>query len=251
MQKHHEDSIKIMIEHYRQDPEIKALFLIGSVATGTERPDSDLDGVAVIPEDYYDRKKNGKGTMEYFAGKCTYEGGYFDIHFKTRKQVEEILVNGSEPMRNMFSSAKVLFCDEPGLPEIVARIPYLPKQEIDEKKKRFYSTLKQFHVYFWNCCKPKDYYRQYVANGMIFCLYRLVLLENEILFPSSRKLEDTVHGASNKPDGLFELCHCFMKTLTDEDACALVSLYENWTTYDYPTDHAIVNNSFADPYEWY
>lgn len=34
MYKHHEESIKNMISHYRENEEIKALFLIGSVATG-------------------------------------------------------------------------------------------------------------------------------------------------------------------------------------------------------------------------
>jgi hypothetical protein len=51
--------------------------------------------------------------MEACFGKCTYEGGYFDVHFKTRKQLEELAESGSEPMRNMFSAARVLFCDEP------------------------------------------------------------------------------------------------------------------------------------------
>jgi predicted nucleotidyltransferase len=51
MLKHHEDSIKIMISHYREDSEITALFLTGSVATGTERLDSDLDGVAVVSQE--------------------------------------------------------------------------------------------------------------------------------------------------------------------------------------------------------
>ena len=39
MHKHHQESIENMAAHYRQNPEIIALFLVGSVATGTERPD--------------------------------------------------------------------------------------------------------------------------------------------------------------------------------------------------------------------
>lgn len=36
MYKHHEESIENMIEHYRENSEIKALFLVGSVATGND-----------------------------------------------------------------------------------------------------------------------------------------------------------------------------------------------------------------------
>ena len=57
MYKHHEDSIVKMTEYYRENPEIIALFLIGSVATNTERPDSDLDGVAVVSPEYFVEKQ--------------------------------------------------------------------------------------------------------------------------------------------------------------------------------------------------
>ena len=91
MYKHHEESIENMIKHYREDEEIKALFLIGSVATGTERPDSDIDGVAIVSKSYCEQKKNDEGLEEVYYGKCTYEGGYFNIHYMTREDLEEIV----------------------------------------------------------------------------------------------------------------------------------------------------------------
>ena len=249
MLKHHEDSVKNMVAHYSADSEIIALFLVGSLVTGTARPDSDVDGVAVIPEGYLE--KTGKRGMEVVGGKCTYEGGYFDVHFKTRKQLEELAENGSEPMRNLFTAAKVLYCHDPDLPALVARIAVLREESLAEKQKGHYCTLKQFHRYFWICCKPQGFYRQYVANGMIFSLYRLILLENKVLFPSSRKLEDVVQILENKPPGIMDLCHDFMRDLTDNAAQSLVEAYEQWTTYDYPTDSGTIINGFKDPYEWF
>ena len=250
MLKHHEDSIKIMIEHYKEDPEIIALFLVGSLVTGTERPDSDLDGVAIVSDECYEKKKNGKGTMETHWGKCTYDDGYFDIKFMTRKLLEEYAETGSEPNRNLFINAKVLYCDDPELPELAKKIPVFPEKTLENKQKRRYSTLKQAYTYFWVCCKPQGCYRYYIANIMVFNLYRLILLENRILFPSSRKLEETVERAENKPENIINICRRFMETLTDEDALSLVKIYEEWTSYDYPKDHAIVNNNYSDPYEW-
>jgi hypothetical protein len=239
-----------MIQHYRQDPDIKALFLIGSVATGTERPDSDIDGVAVVPREAYERKKAGPGLEETLFGKCTYEGGYFNIHYMTRENLETVVRSGTEPMRNMFSCAKVLFCDEPGLPELAEKIPVFQKSEAAAKQFRFYCTFKMYHSYFWKVCKPEGYMRHHVADGMIYCLYRLILLENEILFPSLRKLEESVIRAPHKPEGVAKMCARFMKSLSDEDCAALVDAYEAWTSYDYPKEHNTVMNNFADPYEW-
>lgn len=239
-----------MIQHYRENAEIKALFLIGSVATGTERPDSDLDAVAIVSNNYHEQKKNNEGLEEVYFGKCTYEGGYFNIHYMTREDLKQLVKNGSEPMRNMFSCARTLYCDEPDLPDLVADIPVFQKSEAEAKQFRFYCTLKMFYTYFWASCKPEGFMRLHVADGMIYNLYRLILIENEILFPSMRKLEDYVKRAPNKPEGIIEKCRRFMQTLSDEDCLALVDSYEAWTSYDYPKDHNIVMNHFADPYEW-
>jgi predicted nucleotidyltransferase len=250
MYKHHEESIKNMISHYRENEEIKALFLIGSVATGTERPDSDLDGVAIVSKEYHEFKKNNGGLEEVYFGKCTYEGGYFNIHYMTHEELEYLVKSGSEPMRNMFSCARALYCDLEGLPELVAKIPVFQKSEAEAKQFKFYCTFKMFYTYFWSHCKPEGFMRLHVADGMIYNLYRLILIENEILFPSTRKLEEYVWRAANKPDNIIEKCHRFIQSLSDEDCLALVESYEAWTGYDYPKDQSVVMNNFAEPYEW-
>jgi len=251
MLQHHKDSIKNMLEHYQENPEIKALFLIGSVATGDARPDSDIDGVAIVSQEYLNyRKRNNLGGMEVYRGKCTYDSGYFDVHYKTQTEVEQLAVSGSEPMRNMFTNALPLFCDDENLCKIVAGIPVFQKQEAEAKLLRYYCTFKQFYLYFWICCRPEGFMRFHVATGMVFCLYRLILLENEMLFPSMRKLEEFVQRAPNKPSGIIDQCNNFMKSLSDLDCATLVETYENWTSYDYPKERHIINNNFANPYEW-
>ncbi|MCL1807288.1 MAG: nucleotidyltransferase domain-containing protein [Oscillospiraceae bacterium] len=250
MTKHHEESILHMTEHYRANPEIKALFLVGSVATGTERPDSDLDGVAVISQDFCEQRKAGEGLEEVYFGKCTYEGGYFNIHYMSREDMEELARSGSEPMRNMFSCAQPLFCDEPDLLGLAAKIPVFREGDAAAKQFKFYCTLKMYHTYFWKCCRPEGYFRHHIAQGMVYNLYRLILIENKTLFPSVRKLEESVRYAPDKPEGILELCHSFMKTLSDEECLALVERYEAWTSYDYPKDHNVVMNNFSNPYEW-
>ncbi|MDR0302300.1 MAG: nucleotidyltransferase domain-containing protein [Treponema sp.] len=250
MHKHHEESIVNMVNHYRENKAIKALFLIGSVATGTERPDSDIDAVAIVPMDYYEQKKNNEGLEETYFGKCTYEGGYFNIHYMTHEILKELAEKGTEPMRNMFSCAKPLFCDDPDLPQLTAKINIYPKNEAAQKQFKFYCTLRMFYNYFWKSCKPQGYMRLHVADGMIYNLYRLILLENEILFPSMRKLEEYTERAPNKPEDIIKKCRRFMQTLSDEDCLAIIESYESWTSYDYPKDHHVIMNNFADPYEW-
>jgi hypothetical protein len=252
MYKHHQESIENMIAHYSQNPEVIALFLVGSVATGTERPDSDLDGVAVVSQEYFEEKKKTCEDQESVWGKCTYEGGYFDIHFMTLQYLKELAENGSEPMRNMFTNARVLYCNQPGLPELVAKIPIFQKKEAELKQLRFYCTFKQFYRYYWKMCKPEGFMKDHIANGMVYNLYRLILIENEILFPSCRKLEAFIINAKNKPDGIVEKCRKFMDSLKDEDALALIESYESWTSYNYPDpkNFQFIANNYFNPWEY-
>lgn len=249
--KHHEESIKNMIDHFKGNPEIIALFLIGSVATGTERADSDLDGVAIVSQEYYLQKEKMGMTCESVWGKCTYEGGYFDVHYMTKEELIRLEENGTEPMRNMFSCARPLYTNDPELPEIVKDIALFQDSEAEEKKLRYYCTMKMSYTYFLVVCKPEGFARAHTISRMIFCLYRLILLENQKLFPSVRKLEDTVGRCANKPEGIIEKCRQFIKTMSDEDALELIDNYERWTTYPYPDpkDFQFIANNFNDPYE--
>lgn len=249
MYKHHKESIENMIMHYSENPEIIALFLIGSIATGTERPDSDIDGIAIVSDKYYEEKRNIGESEEVYYGKCTYEGGYFNIHYFNRESVKYIAKSGSEPMRNMFSCARELFCKESELTELIASIPVFQKNEATSKQFRFYCAMKMFYTYYWKCCKPKGYMRIHVVNGIIYNLYRLILIENEILFPSVRKLEDYVNLAPNKPEGIVGKCNRFMESFDDNDCTELINSYEIWTTYDYPKEHKVIMNHHYNPYE--
>lgn len=250
MYKHHEDSIVKMTEYYRKNPEIIALFLVGSVATHTERPESDLDGVAVVSEEYYAKKVAAMGSMECVFGECTYEGGYFDIHFITKNQMQELVRSGSEPMRNLFSCAKPLFCDDEELIPLAEKITEYPQEGKEEKLKKYYCTFRQFYNYFWRMCKPEGYAKAHIADGMVYNLYRLILVENEILFPSFRKVELGVISAPDKPENIVEMCRRFLDTLNDDDCRAIVEAYESWTSYDYPKNGGVISNNFRDPYDW-
>ena len=240
-----------MIACFSDNPEIIALFLIGSVATGTERTNSDIDGVAVVSDAYYRQKKNSGLTCESIWGKCTYEGGYFDVHYKTRREILKISETGTEPMRNMFLCARTLFSKDSELSEIVGRIPVFQTAEAAEKQLRYYCTLKMSYSYFLKVCRPDGFARIHTINRIIFCTYRLILLENKILFPSIRKLEETVRNCINKPDGIIEKCLRLIQSMSDKDASDLINHYELWTSYNYPDskDFQFIANNYYDPYE--
>ncbi|OYP07749.1 hypothetical protein CG709_09700 [Lachnotalea glycerini] len=171
----------------------------GSVAKGTERPDSDLDAMIIVTQEEYEKRRINKTLSETINGMCTYEKGYFDIKYMTKEYLQMAVHKGSEPTRNSFLCARALFSKDDEIESIVNQIPIFQKEEKDDKQLSFYSALMVNYHYFWKVCKPEGYMRIHVMSEIIYMVYRMILQKNEVLFASNRKLEEIVEQMKYKP----------------------------------------------------
>ena len=53
MYEHHRQSIENLLDYFKDDQQITAIVLGGSVAKGCAREDSDIDAILVVPESRY------------------------------------------------------------------------------------------------------------------------------------------------------------------------------------------------------
>ncbi|MDQ0257053.1 putative nucleotidyltransferase [Evansella vedderi] len=253
MYKHHEESLEIMIDYFKNKfpdrDHIIALVFGGSVAKGIERPDSDLDAMVIVTQEYFAKRKKMNSTSEVIDGLCTYEGGYFDIKYMTKDYIKAAAEKGSEPTRNSFIGSRVLFSKDSEIENIVNDIPVFQMWEKEDKQLSFYSALQMNYMYFWKMCEPEGYMKTHVAAEIVYMVYRLILQENHILFPSNRRLEETVQNIPNKPEGIVELCRKFCET-QDNDTCdQLVDIFTKWTSYKMPEDISTVTTRYQLDYE--
>ncbi len=252
MYKHHEESLKILIDYFKEKEGVIALVFGGSVAKGMERPDSDLDAMVIVTDECYAEKKATNSITETVDGMCTYEGGYFDIKYMTKDYIKMAATKASEPTRNSFLCAQVLFSSDPEIESIVNAIPVFQEEEMDAKMLSFYSNLRLNYDYFWKTCKPDGFMRLHTANDIIYSCYRMILQENRILFPCNRRLEETVEKAPNKPENFVALCKEFCTTLDDTLCDRIVKSYLDWTTYPHTQDFsAILSTYSADFEQWW
>lgn len=253
MYKHHQESLNIMIDYFQNQfpdhDQIVALVFGGSVAKGMERPDSDLDAMVVVTPQYYEERKVKNSTTETISGMCTYEGGYFDIKYMTKDYLKMAAQKGSEPTRNSFMGSRVLFSSDPEIEQLIKEIPVFQLSEMGDKQLSFYSALQLNYWYFWKDCKPDGYMRTHVAAEIVYSIYRMILQENQILFPSNRRLEETVEKAPRKPEGIIALCRKFCETY-DLDTCdRLYETFTTWTSYQVPEDDNEVLSRYVLDYE--
>ena len=99
MYAHHQRSIQNLKGYYEGQEGVIAAVLDGSVVKGTARPDSDIDAIVVVTEEKFAKLKEEGRMTELVFGHCTYEGGYFDIKYKTKALLEEAAERASEPTR--------------------------------------------------------------------------------------------------------------------------------------------------------
>lgn len=249
MYPHHEESLKKMVDYFSGRGEILALVFGGSVAKGCERPDSDLDAMVIVTDEYYAQREKENRVTETISGYCTYEGGYFDVKYMTKAFIEAAADHASEPTRNSFIGSRVLFTRDPDIPGIIARIPVFQKQERADKELSFFSNLWLNYYYFWKSCKPEGYMRAHAANQIVYSVYRMILQENEILFPCNRRLEEFVEKAPRKPEDIVPLCQAFCKEQSDALCDAVFNAFTAWTSFDTNVDSSIILSRYSLDYE--
>ena len=247
---HHREAVKELISIFREKEGVIALVFGGSVAKHMEREDSDIDAMVIVTEEFYERKRKVNCIAECISmGDCAYPGGYFDVKYMTKDYIRDAAEKGSEPTRNSFIGSHVLFSADEEVTELVRRIPVFQKQEFEEKMLSFFSNLQLNYNYFWKACRPEGYMKLKVASEIVYSLYRMVLQENEILFPCIRRLEQFVKLAPDQPEHLVEYCEEFCRTLEDEPLDKAVEAWKAWTHYQYPTDSAVCQSRYCDDFE--
>jgi predicted nucleotidyltransferase len=100
-----EGKIPVLIEHLKEDQDITALFLFGSLAHGNLKPLSDLD-FGLLLSDRMDKKLRFQKLLDLL--------GFFNSFFKT-DEIDLIDMRGVSPRIafNILKSGKLLVCNDP------------------------------------------------------------------------------------------------------------------------------------------
>lgn len=251
MYKHHEESIENMISYFKQQGAV-ALILGGSVAKGTARADSDLDGFVILTEEDYAQKEKTHTTTETINGMCTYEDGYFDIKYMTKEYLKELAQKGSEPARNGFTKARILFSNDSEIEELLPQIPIFQKSEKQEKLLSFYSDFWLNYYYFLKSCPIDGYMKMRTIAEIIYSLYRIILQENEILFDCNRRLEEQVTSISPQTADWVKAAKKLEVSQETQDADVFVEMFLQITTYIPSADiNEVLTTYSKDFQEWW
>ena len=240
MEKHHQESIEKFLDIYKNDLSILAILLGGSLAHGYAKSDADIDVLLIVDSEEFQKRKASNKLAFSLWDICTYENGYIDCKVADMDFLKKVSERGSDPARYAFKDNKILFSRNENLVELLSKITAFPKDQINERKKRFASQLLAWKWFYSEGVKKKNNYLILLAiQKIVLFSCRIILNENELLYPFHKWMLEEVKRAANKPKDFIIKIDELLKNHTAEKAnefCNQVLEFINFTekTVDWP-----------------
>jgi predicted nucleotidyltransferase len=200
MEKHQQDAIDKFLALYTKDETLLAVLLGGSIAHGFSVYDSDIDVILLVSSDEFIKRKKQDKLAFSLWDICEYENGYIDCKVADINLLNKIKERGSDPARYAFKNNKILYSKINDLQKLLDEIARFPIDQKDERRKRFASQILAWKWYYSESLKKKNKYLVYLAiQKLVLFSCRIVLNENNMLYPFHKWMLKEVETAENKP----------------------------------------------------
>ncbi len=247
---HHQHTIDLLTERFRDDPRFSALVIGGSVVKGRARDDSDVDVLFVATDEEYAVRRAAGDICYYSQEFCDYPGGYVDGKFVDLQFVRDVADHGSEPARSAFIGAFAAYSRIDGLDELIEQARTYPEHERAEKIEAFYAQVELLGRFFVaEAAKRGDaYLMAHSTADLVLYGARLVLAHNRIIYPYHKWLMTEVARAPEKPDAFEDLAAAVLAQPGPETALRFCEAIERWRDWGIGFGRAV--SRFIEDNEW-
>lgn len=250
MEQHHKESIDNLIEVLKQDENILALILSGSLAKGNYRPDSDIDVFIVVTDEEFERRRAANNTSYFNIDVCVYQGGYVDGKIINRDFIEKAAVQASEPTKASFQGSYVLWSRIEGLNEIVTSIGQYNDDDRLRKMDSFYAQVQLWGKYFYmeGVKGENTYLIERSITELVFYASRYILAQNSILFPCHKTMMEFIDSAEDKPENYRQIVDQLMKEKKIEQVADFVEKFNQYAKCSLSYEQCVAR--FIEDSEW-
>lgn len=240
VEKHHQESLDNYLEVCRNDESILAVLLVGSIAHGFDRPDSDVDLCLVVDPDEFSRRKAAHKLAFSVREYCTWEGGYLDCKVVDVDFLKQVAESGSDPARYAFKDSRIVYTKLPDLEQLLADIVTYPAADIETRRDRFASQILAWKWYYSEGVKKENLYlRNLAVHKLVLFGTRIVLNENRMLYPFHKWMLRVLASCDRTPEGFIGAINDLLANHTLEKVnsyCDMVFAFIGYTdqSVDWP-----------------
>jgi len=197
-----ERALAAYVDSVRGEPGALGVVLVGSVAQGRERPDSDVDVYLVVDDERFEAE-TAHGRFAWIDRRDTdYPGSYIDIKLASPSYLRAAVERADDPTRASFLDARVAWSELEGLDELVARIATLPDGVWDERIRSHVAQARLYGGYFLRQATERgdEFLRRHAGLHLALAAARAALAANRVMLPGPKYVSKLVHAAST-PEG--------------------------------------------------
>lgn len=238
---HHERAIEAFVERTRVDEATLAVIVDGSVAHGTERPDSDVDLYLIVTDEEFRAAGRDRRLSYVDRVGADYPGGYFDIKLATLPYLDQAGERGDDPVRASFLGARIVWSRVDGLEQRLRRITEPPPEQWAQRAASYLSQARLYGGYFLRQAVEHDnvFLLHHAAVHLAIAAGRALLAYNKVLFAGPKYLTAQVAGLAQRPDGIEHLLTALVAHPSIETGRAVMDAVEAFGSWPWHPDDAL------------
>lgn len=201
--KHHDEALDRYVRRVASDPGTLGVIVTGSLARGTERPDSDVDLYLVVTEERWDEAYGVNRLMFTETDGIDYPDGYFDVKLATLSYLDDAAERGDDPVRASFATSRIVFSRVDDLAERVERIRFVADDGWDARVASFVAQARLHGGYFLDQASESGdaFLLHHAAVHLALSAGRAFLAREHTFFGGPKQLMKQVRELRAQPEG--------------------------------------------------
>jgi hypothetical protein len=189
----------------------------------------------IVTEKEYERLK-AANSLQYYETVKFYQGGYIDGKYISLDFLKKVAKQGSEPARFAFEGVLVSYSKLASLDHLLQQIVSYPQAGKQDRIARFYAQFEAWKWYAEEALKHNNLYLlNYSSTQFILFAGRLILTENEQLYPYHKWFLRVLAEVEQKPTNLLTKIDLLLKEPNQQritNFYQLIKNFRNWEKSD-------------------
>ncbi|WP_109209043.1 MULTISPECIES: nucleotidyltransferase domain-containing protein [Microbacterium] len=235
-----ERALAAYVDSVRDQAGALGVVLVGSVAQGRERPDSDVDVYLVVDDERF-AAETAQGRFAWIERRDEdYPGSYIDIKLASPSYLAAAVEKADDPTRASFLGARVAWSALAGLDETVARIAELPDDVWDERVRSHVAQARLYGGYFLRQAVERgdEFLRRHAGLHLALAAARAALAANRVVLPGPKYISKLV-GTVPTPEGFVEAWSRVVDAPDIDSGRELLRLLDEWLAVGLTPDETL------------